>query len=119
MILWDAHSIESVLPSLFEGRLTDLNLGTFDGKSCDTDMAEAAYKAAKTSGFSAVLNARFKGGYITRHYGAPKKASTPSRLGNGAIHLHDRRPTLRATPRPRHQSHRHDPKHDQAVLEVM
>lgn len=73
IVLWDAHSIESTLPSLFEGRLPDLNIGTFDGKSCDTDMAEAAFKAAKASGFSAVLNGRFKGGYITRHYGAPKK----------------------------------------------
>ena len=71
VILWDAHSIESVLPALFEGRLADLNLGTFDGKSCDTDIADAAFTAAKASGFSSVLNARFKGGYITRHYGNP------------------------------------------------
>jgi N-formylglutamate deformylase len=73
VILWDAHSIESEMPSLFDGRLPDLNLGTYDGKSCDTDIADAAFEAAKASSFSAVLNARFKGGYITRHYGAPKK----------------------------------------------
>ncbi len=73
VILWDAHSIECELPSLFEGRLPDLNLGTYDGKSCDTDIADAAFAAAKASGLSAVLNGRFKGGYITRHYGTPKK----------------------------------------------
>jgi N-formylglutamate deformylase len=73
VILWDAHSIESVLPTLFEGRLPDLNLGTFDGKACDIDIADAAFAAAKASGLNAVLNARFKGGYITRHYGAPGK----------------------------------------------
>jgi N-formylglutamate deformylase len=73
VILWDAHSIESVLPSLFEGRLPDLNLGTFDGKSCDGDITEAVFETAKQSGFTTVLNARFKGGYITRHYGARKK----------------------------------------------
>lgn len=73
VILWDAHSIESVLPSLFEGRLPDLNLGTFDNKSCDRDVVDAAFAAAQASGFSAVLNARFKGGYITRHYGNPRK----------------------------------------------
>jgi N-formylglutamate deformylase len=73
VILWDAHSIESVLPSLFEGRLPDLNLGTFDGKACDTDIADATLAAAKASGFDAVLNARFKGGYITRHYGDRRK----------------------------------------------
>lgn len=73
VILWDAHSIESMLPALFEGRLPDLNLGTFDGKACDADIADAAFTAAKASRFSAVLNARFKGGYITRHYGDPKR----------------------------------------------
>ena len=49
------------------------NLGTFDGKSCDADIAAAAFDAAGATGFSAVLNGRFKGGYITRHYGNPKK----------------------------------------------
>jgi N-formylglutamate deformylase len=73
VILWDAHSIESVLPSLFEGRLPDLNLGTFDGKSCDADIADATFAVAKQTGFNAVLNARFKGGHITRSYGNPKK----------------------------------------------
>ncbi len=73
VILWDAHSIESELPSLFEGRLPDLNLGTFDGKSCDRDIVEKTMEAASSSGFSSVLNGRFKGGYIIRHYGAPKK----------------------------------------------
>ena len=73
VILWDAHSIESVLPALFDGPLPDLNLGTFDGKSCDKDIAEATFAAAQTTGFSAVLNARFKGGHITRSYGDKKK----------------------------------------------
>ncbi len=73
VILWDAHSIESVLPTLFEGRLPDLNLGTFDNKACDKDIAETTFAAAQTTGFNAVLNARFKGGFITRNYGAPKK----------------------------------------------
>ncbi|MBI1213255.1 MAG: N-formylglutamate deformylase [Alphaproteobacteria bacterium] len=73
VILWDAHSIASQVPSLFDGRLPDLNLGTFDGKSCDADIAVRALEVAKHSPFSAVLNGRFKGGYITRHYGNPKK----------------------------------------------
>jgi len=73
VILWDAHSIASQVPALFEGRLPDLNLGTFDGKSCDTDIAARVFEVAKHSPFSAVLNGRFKGGYITRNYGNPKK----------------------------------------------
>ena len=68
-LLWDAHSIFSVLPRFFEGKLPDLNLGTADGKSCAPGIGEALAKAVE--GYSVVLNGRFKGGYITRRYGDP------------------------------------------------
>jgi len=68
--LWDAHSIRSVVPRLFDGRLPDFNLGTANGTSCAPALAEVVYATAqRASGFSAVLNGRFKGGYITRQYG--------------------------------------------------
>ena len=41
VVLWDAHSIASVLPRFFEGRLPDLNFGTADGASCDPSLIEA------------------------------------------------------------------------------
>jgi len=71
-VLWDAHSIASVLPRFFEGRLPDLNLGTADGRACDPRVqaaAEAVLRAQRE--FTHVSNERFKGGYITRHYGRP------------------------------------------------
>jgi len=68
-LLWDAHSIFSVLPRFFEGRLHDLNLGTADGSSCAPGIGEALLGTVKN--YSAVLNGRFKGGYITRTYGRP------------------------------------------------
>ena len=68
-LLWDAHSIFSVLPRFFAGKLPDLNLGTADGKSCAAGIGEALAKSVE--GYSAVLNGRFKGGYITRRYGDP------------------------------------------------
>lgn len=71
-VLWDAHSIRSVLPRFFEGKLPDFNLGTGKGISCDPAMAEAVYaEACAADGYTAVLNGRFTGGYITRHYGRP------------------------------------------------
>jgi N-formylglutamate deformylase len=71
-MLWDAHSIRSVLPRFFEGKLTDLNLGTADGASCDPALARQLLAIAQgVPGHTAVLNGRFKGGYITRHYGQP------------------------------------------------
>jgi len=71
-ILYDAHSICSQVPLLFEGRLPDLNLGSAKGASCAPEMAAAALKAAGGDDYSSVLNGRFIGGYITRHYGQPQ-----------------------------------------------
>jgi N-formylglutamate deformylase len=71
-VLWDAHSIVSRSPRLFEGRLADFNLGTADGKSCDPELARELHAAiGKHTAFTSVLDARFKGGYITRQYGRP------------------------------------------------
>ncbi|WP_454764830.1 N-formylglutamate deformylase [Cupriavidus campinensis] len=70
--LWDAHSIRSVLPRFFEGKLTDFNLGSADGKSCDAGLAaDVLAIASAVPHHTAVLNGRFKGGYITRQYGNP------------------------------------------------
>ena len=72
VVLWHAHSIVSVAPRFFEGTLTDFNLGTGGGSSCDASLAGRLHAALRGhGGFSAVLNGRFKGGHITRHYGRP------------------------------------------------
>jgi N-formylglutamate deformylase len=71
-LLFDGHSIRSELPWLFEGELPALNLGTADGTSCAPAIAErlGALLAGQAQ-FSHVVDGRFKGGYITRHYGQP------------------------------------------------
>lgn len=72
VLLWEGHSIASRLPFLFEGELPELNLGTVEGRSCRPATRAALQAAlAAQSAFSAVLDGRFKGGYITRHYGRP------------------------------------------------
>lgn len=68
-LLWDAHSIRSHIPWLFEGKLPDLNIGTASGEASAIDISNAA--ASQVEGFTHVVNGRFKGGYITRHYGQP------------------------------------------------
>jgi N-formylglutamate deformylase len=73
VVLWDAHSIASRVPRFFEGRLPDLNFGTADGQSCDEGLQHAVVGIANAhGGFSVAVNGRFKGGYITRHYGQPQ-----------------------------------------------
>jgi len=72
VLLFDAHSIRSVVPRFFAGRLPDLNLGTGDGRSAAADLTASLVEvASEAEGYSAVLNGRFKGGYITRTYGKP------------------------------------------------
>jgi hypothetical protein len=71
-MLWDAHSIRSVLPRFFEGKLPDFNIGTARGTSCRPDLGERIHQLARgIPGHTAVLNGRYTGGYITRHYGEP------------------------------------------------
>ncbi len=71
-LLWDAHSIRSRIPWLFEGTLPALSIGTADGASAHASIAAAVVQACVQDGHvSHVLNGRFKGGYITRRYGSP------------------------------------------------
>ena len=71
-LLFDAHSIVSVCPRFFEGRLPDFNLGNGAGTSCDPVLAQRLLEVAMSaSAYTSVLNGRFKGGYITRQYGLP------------------------------------------------
>jgi N-formylglutamate deformylase len=71
-VLFDAHSIKSELPWLFEGRLPDLNLGTVDGTSCARPLRDALAEVfAAEPRYSHVIDGRFKGGHITRQFGRP------------------------------------------------
>jgi formiminoglutamase len=71
-ILYDCHSIRSVVPFLFEGRLPDFNIGTNGGLSCAASIETATRRiCAAAPGYTHVVNGRFKGGWTTRHYGRP------------------------------------------------
>jgi N-formylglutamate deformylase len=70
-LLFDCHSIASRVPRLFPGMLPDLNLGTVKGASCAAPVQTAITRVMQKSGFSHIVNGRFIGGFITRHYGKP------------------------------------------------
>jgi formiminoglutamase len=72
VVLYDAHSIRSRIPRLFEGELPHFNIGTNSGKACDPRLAEAVLGVCEASPFRAVLDGRFKGGWTTRRYGRPE-----------------------------------------------
>ncbi len=72
VVLWEGHSIRSVVPFLFDGRLPDFNLGTANGASCTPALQRRLVGVLEAQAdHSFVVNGRFKGGYITRHYGNP------------------------------------------------
>jgi len=71
-ILFDGHSIKSNVPRFFKGKLPDLNLGTGNGLTADTALINSAFSILENSSYSAVLDERFTGGYITRSLGNPK-----------------------------------------------
>lgn len=71
VLLWEAHSIASILPRLFDGKLPDLNVGTNSGASCKPEVLDAISAELQSQSFTWITNGRFKGGYITRAYGRP------------------------------------------------
>ncbi len=73
VVLWEGHSIRSVVPFLFDGRLPDFNLGTAGGASCSAQLQQQlGATLGAQSQYTFVVNGRFKGGFITRHYGKPE-----------------------------------------------
>ncbi|MCP3731000.1 N-formylglutamate deformylase [Sphingomonas sp. MG17] len=71
VVLYDAHSIRSHVPRLFDGELPQFNIGTNGGQTCDPALTEAVTAICAASGMSHVLDGRFRGGWTTRHYGRP------------------------------------------------
>ena len=73
VVLFDAHSIKSELPWLFDGKLPHMNLGTVGGQSCAPSLRDAlAAVLAAQNRYSHVVDGRFKGGHITRQFGQPQ-----------------------------------------------
>lgn len=73
VVLYDAHSIRSRIPRLFEGELPHFNIGTNNGATCAPALADAVEAVCAASGLSHVRDGRFRGGWTTRHYGAPER----------------------------------------------
>lgn len=71
VVIYDCHSIRSRIPRLFDGELPQFNVGTNGGKTCDAALTRAVERACDATGLTRVTDGRFRGGYITRHYGRP------------------------------------------------
>ena len=72
VVLYDAHSIRSHVPRLFDGELPQFNIGTNGGATCAPELETIVASICAASGYSHIVNGRFKGGWTTRHYGDPE-----------------------------------------------
>ena len=71
-ILYDCHSIRSVIPFLFDNTLPDFNIGSNSSTSCARAVEKTVDEICRAAtGYSSILNGRFRGGWTTRHYGRP------------------------------------------------
>lgn len=92
-ILLDLHSIRSEVPRLFDGRLPDLNLGSNGGSTAALNFIDCAEQVLSESNYSTVTDGRFKGGYITRHYGQPSSGVHALQLEiSQRIYMHEAPP---------------------------
>jgi len=72
VVLFEAHSIRSRVPRLFDGELPNCNIGSNNGQACARELTQTVEAACGVSRFSWVTDGRFKGGWTTRHYGEPQ-----------------------------------------------
>ncbi len=72
VVVYDAHSIRSRVPRLFEGELPHFNIGTHTGRSCARELTAKVESECCHAPYRRVTDGRFKGGYIIRHYGRPE-----------------------------------------------
>jgi N-formylglutamate deformylase len=68
IVVYDAHSIASRVPRLFDGALPQFNIGTNGGVTCALALTAAI---AGHCGDDTIVDGRFRGGWITRRLGNP------------------------------------------------
>ena len=100
--LYDAHSIRSNIPRLFEGELPLFNLGINCGRSCSTDVRQTIGVILANCEETFVVDGRFKGGWITRSFGKPEEGveAVQMELACRAYMVEPKLCTPRTWPRP-------------------
>lgn len=73
VVLYDAHSIRSQIPDLFDGLLPVFNVGSNYQTTCAPALADRVTEICAASGEPTVLDGRFRGGWTVRHHGAPAR----------------------------------------------
>jgi N-formylglutamate deformylase len=73
-LLYDAHSIRRLVPTIRPAPFSDMILGDQKGRTADPSLIETALAALQRGGLFAVAhNEPFQGGYLTRSFGRPER----------------------------------------------
>lgn len=92
-VLLDCHSMPSVQGADFKGAaMPDFVLGDAHGTACHPWLTERAERLLSAMGYSVRRNDPYAGGYITRHYGAPRQGVHALQLEmNRALYMDEQR----------------------------
>jgi N-formylglutamate deformylase len=71
VLLWDAHSIRRLVPTIRATPFPDMILGSNDETSASQELIDTALDTLRTGNFTINHNDPFKGGHITRYFGRP------------------------------------------------
>ncbi len=86
VILWDAHSIRRLVPTIRREPFPDLILGDNDEQSADKEIINIALSSLRAGKYEANHNTPFKGGNITRYFGKPERRVHALQLEMSKIH---------------------------------
>jgi N-formylglutamate deformylase len=71
VLLWDAHSIRHLVPTIRKDVFPDMILGNNDEKTAHPELIKTALKGLQSGEYGVNHNTPFKGGHITRYFGNP------------------------------------------------
>jgi N-formylglutamate deformylase len=91
VLLWDAHSIRSLVPSIRPDKFPDMILGNNDGKTAHSKLIATALEQLGSGDLQVNHNDPFKGGHITRYFGKPNQSVHALQLEmNKILYMDDR-----------------------------
>lgn len=73
VILWDAHSIRHLVPTIRKEVFPDMILGDNDETTADPLLINTALENLRSGDYGVNHNTPFKGGHITRYFGKPEQ----------------------------------------------
>lgn len=90
VLLWDAHSIRQLVPTIQKEAFPDMILGNDNETTARQNIIETAFRTLLEGEFQVNHNTPFKGGHITRYFGDPESGINALQLEmNKVLYMDD------------------------------